>query len=466
MIMKKNILLSLLVLATTAVFAQTSDSLSKTTMPAIGDTFWVATNQTPLLSVGTASPDSQHFDFTSLIPAELAYTISFDDADNSNRGVNYTDADEFATYLLFAQQGFSLTIENFFERLNDSSIVNLGFTLPTQFAAFFSNPEFRNVPPDTITYNGQKYGDTISSYGRVHFDQLDRNLADNADTIGMIENISTLVFDAFGSMTTPWGTYPNVIRAKLLSVANDTSYVIDAIGDTTSSFPSSALTQYQSNGTDTSYQYQYIVPSLANVAGVHLGNAIGGIVNVITDKSDFPTTVHFTQGALSQFSYSPPAQIKVGDTVTFTNQTIGNVDSFSWDFDDETIVSVEDTTHIFLTEGSFDVSLTAVNDFGTHVSTQTITTSGFNSVSEKEIRSEVSYYPNPTTEQLTVAIKSTNVTPKEVRVYNVNGQLVKTVTMNEMVKVINVQDLALGLHSFTIIGDNNITIAKGKFIRN
>jgi len=63
--------------------------------------------------------------------------------------------------------------------------------------------------------------------------------------------------------------------------------------------------------------------------------------------------------------------VEVGDTVYFTN-TSQNANSFSWDFGDGNTSTDENPTHVYTSDGTFIIRLTAEGEGGSHSATQTI----------------------------------------------------------------------------------------------
>ncbi|WP_305891097.1 PGF-pre-PGF domain-containing protein [Methanolobus chelungpuianus] len=57
-------------------------------------------------------------------------------------------------------------------------------------------------------------------------------------------------------------------------------------------------------------------------------------------------------------------------SVNFTDQSVGIVDSWFWNFDDGNTSTDQNPTHIYMDVGTYDVSLTATNIAGSNISTQ------------------------------------------------------------------------------------------------
>ena len=117
-------------------------------------------------------------------------------------------------------------------------------------------------------------------------------------------------------------------------------------------------------------------------------------------------------------------------TVWFTN-TSQNADSYSWDFGDGTTSTDVSPIHVFPYSTSdvdlFTVTLTAYNDCGDNeVINYEIRAGQLVSVSEIELTTKISVYPNPSNGVFTVDMKSINSTSVLIEVIDVKGVTVHT----------------------------------------
>ena len=65
----------------------------------------------------------------------------------------------------------------------------------------------------------------------------------------------------------------------------------------------------------------------------------------------------------------------LGDTLQFTDESTGAIDDWSWDFGDGTTSSEQNPSHMYLTEGSYTVSLTVTNQYGSDTKEKLVTVS-------------------------------------------------------------------------------------------
>jgi len=78
-------------------------------------------------------------------------------------------------------------------------------------------------------------------------------------------------------------------------------------------------------------------------------------------------------------AFTAPSSVMVGVPAVFndTSVCLNNIDSWSWDFGDGTSATQQNASHTYETEGTYQVSLTASNGFGTNTITQDITVGPF-----------------------------------------------------------------------------------------
>jgi len=85
----------------------------------------------------------------------------------------------------------------------------------------------------------------------------------------------------------------------------------------------------------------------------------------------------FTSAPIADFS-GIPTNVTVGDTIAFTDLSTNTPTSWLWNFGDGGTSTVQNPTHIYITAGTYTVSLTASNYYGSNTATKNnyITVSG------------------------------------------------------------------------------------------
>ncbi|MCP4313913.1 MAG: PKD domain-containing protein [Bacteroidetes bacterium] len=73
----------------------------------------------------------------------------------------------------------------------------------------------------------------------------------------------------------------------------------------------------------------------------------------------------------TSFTYTPTINVEAGESVHFNNTT-PEENSYEWDFGDGGTSTTENPQHLYEEAGSFEVILTATNDAGSHLKSETI----------------------------------------------------------------------------------------------
>ena len=87
------------------------------------------------------------------------------------------------------------------------------------------------------------------------------------------------------------------------------------------------------------------------------------IASIGTCKDTLIRTNYIQVGVSPLASFSSVASICLGDSIRFTNASTGTITSYTWDFDDGTIITTatgNNQSHLYSSAGSYDVHLTVV----------------------------------------------------------------------------------------------------------
>jgi len=145
-----------------------------------------------------------------------------------------------------------------------------------------------------------------------------------------------------------------------------------------------------------------------------------------------------------------------GNVVTFTN-TSTNATSYSWDFGDQSNSSATSPSHAFAANGSYTVTLTAINGNCTDVITYTLVISvGLNEI---ENFADVKLYPNPTSANTTLEFENQSANEATVTIINQLGQII-TVQNVQLVQgnnslELNTIELNNGLYTVVLQTEND-----------
>jgi len=154
------------------------------------------------------------------------------------------------------------------------------------------------------------------------------------------------VVDGWGSVSTPYGTFSNALRMTTTLIENDTLALL-GIG-----IARVIRTTRDIKWFDVSQKYPVLVVNQTFAADTWTTTS----VQYLDEKRDFQTT--------ALFAYTPISPT-VGASVYFQNMST-NADSYAWTFDDpasgdQNSSSEQHPSHVFNTEGTYSVHLTASN---------------------------------------------------------------------------------------------------------
>ena len=229
----------------------------------------------------------------------------------------------------------------------------------------------------------------------------------NANSTNSI-TIPVFVSDSAGALFAYLPSLPNVgetVNFQNLSV-NATTYNWN-FGD-----PSSGLsnTSAQKNPTH-----------IFSTAGVY---TVVLTASNATSSDSFTLLVIVSDIPVALFAYLPLQPI-VGENVNFQNLSV-NATSYLWNFDDDSSGALntsteKNPTHIFNSKGTYDVKLTANNDFTSISITIPVIVSDSDLGIDKKISNEkIKIYPNPFSNSISI---SAGNTPLEYELFNLEGKI-------------------------------------------
>lgn len=120
-----------------------------------------------------------------------------------------------------------------------------------------------------------------------------------------------------------------------------------------------------------------------------------------------------------------------GSQVSFTNAS-GNATSYTWDFGDNSGSAQANPVHTYAQGGEFQVTLTAMNDCGIAVYTETVNVELSGVADPDEMKYRLSASPNPFAGQVTVRYEmSETFSDASLLVFNVLGEQIATVPLQQ-----------------------------------
>ena len=365
--MKKITLLGMLLIASLG-FAQTT--YNSTDFAAIGEQFIVSHATAALTGLDfTTAGTNVNWDYSTLTPntqetltwvnpTTTGYRTSWCFSNNYflNCTSQFNSAFNLANETLdgLQIQGYGLTnvymhskltAANLSNKMIGASITVTGLTLP--FTASYSNPDIVYQFP--INYN-----DNYMNTSNLAFDLTSLGVPLSYTSASQRTNL----VEGWGSLITPFGTFPNVLKMKTTVVDNSTVVV-----------------QGQSTPTtQTTVSYKWFDPNYGIPVLEVSGQLVAGIWTPTT------TTYFDIQRCLvptALFGYFPVAADYDPTTQTASVSFINggtNYDSSDWDFGDGSPhSSIKNPTHSYTCPGVKQVTLTVTNAFCDPDQTATIT---------------------------------------------------------------------------------------------
>ena len=264
-------------------------------------------------------------------------------------------------------------------------------------------------------------------------------------TVSTSGSYTVTIEDANGCEATSAAVTVNVSNAPVPTVAINGSTEL-CEGETVTLTASTADTYLWSNNETT----QSIVVDASGTYHVTTTNT--DACDGVGQSADIVITVNpqpFADGAISSIN---------GFVVNFTNAST-DATSYSWDFGDFTSSSAQNPTHAFAASGAYTVTLTAIN--GDCEDDTTFTVNIVVGLDELTALNSAVIYPNPASDNATLAIELTEQTVLDVVVMNASGQVVQTVAAGEFeagkhTLTIDASTFAQGLY-YTVIRSNEAT---------
>jgi PKD repeat protein len=244
----------------------------------------------------------------------------------------------------------------------------------------------------------------------------------NADTIDLSAWIGGVVTIRFRGITANGGTGDMALDAI---GAFDDAAAVTAAFTVTGQFCVGETVTYTDNSTGsvTSYSWNFgtgATPPTANTVGPHnvvyssAGNKTVTLTVDGTSGSDVGTGITtIDEMPTAGFTFSVD-----GLSISFVNSST-NGTSYLWDFDDGTTSTDANPIHTFANAGTYDVTLTVINNCGTVTITQTIVATG---IETDQAIHGIFVYPNPSDDVFHIQMDASLMKGTVLSVYDVTGR--------------------------------------------
>ncbi len=224
--MKKIFALLTLVFGISYLNAQITITVAD--LPQIGDTYFTSTDTTPTISLGAPSASFQSWNFSALTqdyPSFPTYgntaSTAFASVYPTSNIYTYGPAAMFSSlYGSTAVAGQGMSQGHMFWRTDNSGLWIEGFRADS---GTFGGMNIHENPTELLIGTPATYGTSFNNSGKYIL-PMNQNVS-NQDTFYVNRVSKTLTTDAWGSITTPGGTYPNVIRIHEYDWKVDSAYI-------------------------------------------------------------------------------------------------------------------------------------------------------------------------------------------------------------------------------------------------
>lgn len=271
-----------------------------------------------------------------------------------------------------------------------------------------------------------------------------------SDVVSQVENLTGqplgVDFNYFLRVKNPSDPCPNIDRVNpsanltaalvcpttnFTATANGTTEVCD--GETTN------ISLTFTNGVS---PYNILWSSGNTSDNVSLGEGSYTVTVVDANNDTATTSVTIVELPLPTAGFTAVNTVGTGEATTTNTST--DATSYQWDFDGTTYTDAN-PTHDFGNNGDYDVTLIATNDCGSDTLTQTVTITGVVGISELgSMFSSVQISPNPSSGNFNLKVVANQTSPVNVKVFNLQGQVVYTSVLNTVAGQASTQSIQLG----------------------
>ncbi|NOZ46790.1 MAG: PKD domain-containing protein [Chlorobi bacterium] len=319
------------------------------------------------------------------------------------------------------------------------------------------------TPGEAIDYRDLSFG-TVTSWNWF-FEGGTPETSTDASPAGIVYNeggrfdVTFVVGNEFGTDTLVKENFISVITP--LSVGF-TSEIIEGDAPLEVAFADSSVGQINNwlwdfgDGTTSTEQNPVHIFQIPGTYSVSL--TVSDDFNSLTEtKTDYISV----QSTLNADFTASPVSGNVPLTVSFGDNSTGEITSWDWNFGDDSTSNIQNPTHIYQEEGWFTVELTVSN--GIYGETKTKTDYiGIWALNSEELNENdfVSIYPNPAKGIFNI-IFSNSHDNVELKVYNLEGKcILNQFANNNAIQKIDLTSQPRGMYFIKIATENKIIVSK------
>ena len=393
--MKKQ-LLYLLFVSFLSLHLSAQSSYTSTNYAVVGDSFYL-TNANDAVTDFETSGANHTWDFSGLTgvsqnnllfrnPTQTGFSIFLFPYIYNSSNTNLSSTDGTSNTLSFGGQTIGITDKNDYFKKSTTELKQVASSYKLNYNGTLIPVPNQYTSPDIVYQFPIQFGDTNTSNSAYTTNIPSVYYQNHALT-------RTNVVDGWGTVTTPYDTFPNALRMMSTLVQNDTIAIVG------NGLPRTIRTTRELKWLDPSKKYPVLIVTQAEAAGTWTTTNI----QFMDNQRDFQTT--------ALFAYSPIAPT-AGATVYFQNLST-NGTTYSWDFGDPTsgvsnTSSDEFPNHVFAANGTYQVTLIVSNGTYTDTITIPVVVSDILGVSPFDLN-EINVYPNPFSNRINVSNIGENV---------------------------------------------------------
>ncbi|NOX86831.1 MAG: T9SS type A sorting domain-containing protein, partial [Chlorobi bacterium] len=176
-------------------------------------------------------------------------------------------------------------------------------------------------------------------------------------------------------------------------------------------------------------------------------------VGVCVPGNDNITYIEYNPAPIANFT-ADETEIEAGTSVQFTDLSQNDPTSWLWVFEG----GIPDTSYEqnplveYDSVGTFDVSLTASNDYGsdTKIREDYITVDVYPFINDNGSLTELSVYPNPFSDKIYIRVKNRPENNIRITLFSLNGRLLISNELKEELNEINVKEFKAGVYILKI----------------
>ena len=243
-----KIFLRTLIFLSNVIFATAQITITRSDLPEAGYTYIIATDTITQVSVGAASPNAQTWNFTNLLN-HYQKVPTYDSTKKTPYAGDFPNSDLYTYGPAVLYSGFHGSapvgqqgMDNgyMFWRKDTTGFWIEGFRAD---GGAYANRNVYYNPQELLIGTTSTYGSSYQNFSR--WELLLDDVPSNIDTLYVCSATKTLTTDAFGSLTTPLGSYPNVVRVHEYLIKVDSIYAyqngallysIEALRDTMNNY--------------------------------------------------------------------------------------------------------------------------------------------------------------------------------------------------------------------------------------